>query len=61
MIPLLVGLGVDELSVAPSSVGAVRAQVGGLRLAACQELAAWSLGAVTVGDIRRRVAEAAER
>ena len=43
MIPLLVGLGVDELSVAPSSVAAVAAQVGGLRLAACQELAAASL------------------
>jgi multiphosphoryl transfer protein len=61
MIPLLIGLGVDELSVAPSSVATVRAQVGGLHLAACQELAASVLGAVTVGEIRRRLAEAADR
>ncbi len=61
MIPLLVGLGVDELSVAPNSVAAVRSQVGRLRLAACQELAASALRAVTVGDVRRRLAEAAER
>ncbi len=59
MIPLLVGLGADELSVAPSSVAAVHAQVGGLRLAACQELAAASLKAVTVAEIRQLLARTA--
>jgi phosphocarrier protein FPr len=59
MIPLLVGLGVDELSVAPSSVAAVRAQVGSLRLAACQGLAAASLKAVTVAEIRQSLARTA--
>jgi phosphocarrier protein FPr len=61
MIPLLVGLGVDELSVAPNSVAAVREQVGSLRLAVCQELATSSLREVSVVEIRRRVAEAADR
>ena len=53
MIPLLVGLGVEELSVAPSSVGAVAGQLSGLRLAACQELANAALAAVTVSEVRR--------
>jgi phosphocarrier protein FPr len=55
MIPLLAGLGVDELSVAPGSVGAVRAQVAGLDLAACQELAAAAVLATTVDRVRSLV------
>ena len=40
MVPVLVGLGVDELSVAPSSVGRRRgARSPGLRLADCETLA----------------------
>jgi phosphoenolpyruvate-protein phosphotransferase len=55
MIPLLLGLGVDELSVAPGSVAAVRAQVAGLDLAACQELAATAVLATTVDRVRSLV------
>jgi len=55
VIPLLVGLGVDELSVAPASVAAVREQVGGLRLAACRELARTALLATTVEAVRSLV------
>jgi len=50
-----VGLGVDELSVAPSSVGIVAAQVAGLRMAPCESLAGDVLTATTVDDVRRRL------
>ena len=52
MIPLLVGLGVDELSVAPGWVAAVGQQVAGLRLAACEDLARRALAATTVEAVR---------
>jgi phosphocarrier protein FPr len=57
MIPLLLGLGVDELSVAPGSVAAVRAQVAGLDLAACRELAASAVLATTVDRVRALLRE----
>jgi len=56
MIPVLVGLGVDELSVAPSSVRTVAAQIAGLRVALCDALARDVLTATTVDDVRRRLA-----
>jgi phosphoenolpyruvate-protein kinase (PTS system EI component) len=56
MIPLLVGLGIEELSVAPSSVGVVVGQLSGLRLAACRDLARAALAAVSVSDVRRLTA-----
>jgi multiphosphoryl transfer protein len=56
MIPLLVGLGIEELSVAPTSIAVVAGQLSGLRLAACQELARAALGAVSVSDVRRLTA-----
>jgi phosphoenolpyruvate-protein kinase (PTS system EI component) len=52
MIPLLVGLGVTELSVAPSSVTAVRAQTLTLDQAACEALASRALAAVTLAEVR---------
>ena len=55
MIPLLVGLGVDELSVAPSSVAAVAAQLAGLRMAACRDLARDAIAATTVAQVRERL------
>lgn len=57
-VPLLVGLGVDELSVATPAVAAVKAQVRRLRAAACRDLAARALEAATAADVRRMVAEA---
>jgi phosphoenolpyruvate-protein kinase (PTS system EI component) len=51
VIPLLVGLGVEELSVAPGSIGAVRGQVGGLEMAACRGLASAALAAVSVSEV----------
>jgi phosphoenolpyruvate-protein phosphotransferase len=55
MVPLLVGLGVDELSVAPSSVAAVTAHLAGLRMAACRDLAVNAIAATTVAQVRERL------
>jgi multiphosphoryl transfer protein len=57
-IPLLLGLGVDELSVAPGAVAAVGAHVAGLDLVACRELAAAAVLATTVDRVRALVREA---
>lgn len=51
MIPLLVGLGVDELSVTPGSVAAVRAVLGRLDPVRCRELATKALAAPTLADV----------
>ena len=51
IIPLLVGLGVEELSVAASSVAAVRALVRTLDSSACRDLARQALAAVTVAEV----------
>lgn len=58
MIPLLVGLGVEELSVAPSSVAAVLAQARTLDRRACQALATRALAAVTLAEVRALVRDA---
>jgi len=55
MIPLLVGLGVDELSVASGSVGTVRKQVSVLDPGQCIELARRALSSRTVGEVRALV------
>jgi phosphoenolpyruvate-protein kinase (PTS system EI component) len=52
VIPLLIGLGIDELSVAPSSVATVLARTLTLDAAACRDLAAQALDAVTVAQVR---------
>ena len=51
VIPLLVGLGVEELSVAPGSIAAVRERVGGLEMAACRSLARAALTAASVSEV----------
>jgi phosphocarrier protein FPr len=51
-IPLLVGLGVDELSVAPTSVAAVLAQVRTLDMAACRDVATRAVAAVSLAEVR---------
>jgi phosphocarrier protein FPr len=55
VMPLLVGLGVDELSVAPGSVAAVLARMRTLDAAACRDLAAKALDSVTVAEVRALV------
>ena len=51
-IPVLLGLGVDELSVSVPSLPAVKSCVRGLDHAACRELAARALEALTASDVR---------
>jgi phosphocarrier protein FPr/phosphocarrier protein len=54
-IPLLVGLGVDELSVSPPSIPAVKAQVRGLSRAGCAALAARALAMDSAAEVRAAV------
>jgi phosphoenolpyruvate-protein kinase (PTS system EI component) len=57
LAPILVGLGVDELSVGPASVAAVRARVAALDPGDCRELAARALAASTVDEVRALLAD----
>ena len=60
-LPLLVGLGVDELSVGASRVGTVRAWVRELVLREAQELATRALQCTTAQQVETLVAPVAER
>jgi phosphocarrier protein FPr len=51
-VPILVGLGVDELSVSIPAIPAVKAQIRGLSLADCQDLAARALTQVSAAAVR---------
>ncbi|MGO8684295.1 MAG: phosphoenolpyruvate--protein phosphotransferase [Thermoleophilia bacterium] len=53
---VLVGLGVTSLSMAPVSLGAVRAELAQQSLAACQEMASLALGADNARAAREGVA-----
>ncbi|HVH57101.1 MAG TPA: phosphoenolpyruvate--protein phosphotransferase [Vicinamibacterales bacterium] len=57
-VPILLGIGVDELSVSLPAIPAVKAQIRALRLDACQELAARALAAESAEDVRALVPEA---
>jgi phosphoenolpyruvate-protein phosphotransferase len=50
---ILVGLGVEELSVAPASIARIRSALAGLDLDACREAAGRALDAASVSDVRR--------
>ncbi len=54
-VPILIGLGVDELSVSIPAVPAVKAQVRSLSLAQCQELAAQALSRDSAAAVRALV------
>ena len=57
-VPVLVGLGVRELSVAPAAVPQVKAQVRTLDLESCRSLATEALAAKDSAAVRQLVAEA---
>ena len=57
---LFVGLGVNELSVAPGSIAGLRGSLARLDLDACREAAARAIAAGSLGDVRRIAAELAE-
>jgi phosphocarrier protein FPr/phosphocarrier protein len=52
-IPILLGLGVDELSVAYAAVPAVKARISRLEMRACHELARRALACSTAAAVRR--------
>ena len=58
---LLIGLGVAELSVAPTSLGRLRAAIGGLDVAASREAADRATDAATVAAVRAIATELLER
>ena len=51
-VPILVGLGVDELSVSLPAIPTVKAQIRRLSLTSCRDLAKRALECWTVGDVR---------
>jgi len=50
-VPLLIGLGVNELSVSPSSVPMIKDVIRNLRLSECKALAKEALKGETATDI----------
>lgn len=61
LVPLLLGLGVDELSVAPSLVPPVKFIVRRLKLTEAKELAEFALGSESAPQILARCQELARR
>ena len=56
-VPVLIGLGVRELSVVPAAVPAIKRQIRALSLAACRELALRCLQAGSAAEVRALVSE----
>jgi multiphosphoryl transfer protein len=54
-VPLLVGLGIDELSVTVPAIPAVKAQIRQLRLEECRALAQRALACATAAQVRALV------
>ena len=54
-MPLLVGLGVDELSVSVPAIPAVKAQIRRLRVEECRALAQAALECATAAEVRALV------
>lgn len=54
-IPILVGLGFDELSMTPSRIPAVKARVRGMDYAGCRELAEQALDCETASEVEKLV------
>ncbi len=56
-VPILLGLGVRELSVVPAAVPAIKRQIRTLEISACRELAAACLELGSPAEVRDRVAQ----
>jgi phosphoenolpyruvate-protein kinase (PTS system EI component) len=56
-VPILLGLGVRELSVVPATVPAIKRQIRALEIGACRELAALCLELGSPAEVRDRVAQ----
>jgi phosphocarrier protein FPr len=56
-VPILVGLGIDELSVSLPAIPTVKAQIRRLSHAACRDLAQRALNCATADEVRALVPE----
>ncbi len=56
-VPILVGLGIDELSVSLPAIPTVKAQIRRLSLTSCRELAQRALKCATVEEVRALIPE----
>jgi phosphoenolpyruvate-protein kinase (PTS system EI component) len=56
-VPLLLGLGVRELSVVPAAVPAIKRQIRSLRINGCRELAMRCLDLASPEEVRALVAQ----
>jgi phosphocarrier protein FPr/phosphocarrier protein len=54
-VPLLLGLGIRELSVVPAAIPALKGQIGALRIADCRELAQRCLNLGSATEVRSLV------
>jgi phosphoenolpyruvate-protein phosphotransferase len=54
-VPILLGLGIGELSVVPSTIPMLKRQIGRLRIAACRELAERCLRLSSASEVRALV------
>ncbi len=59
-VPLLVGMGVDELSASLPTIPGIKAQIRGLSLSECQELARRALTLETAAEVRALCPDPAE-
>jgi len=57
-VPVLIGLGIGELSVVPAAIPQIKEQIRSLRLDSCKELAASCLQLDTATEVRAAVARA---
>jgi phosphoenolpyruvate-protein kinase (PTS system EI component) len=57
-VPILLGLGVRELSVVPAAIPVIKRQVRALRISDCRELALSCLNLTTPAAVRAAVAQA---
>ena len=56
-VPILIGLGVDELSISLPAIPAIKAQIRTLRLDECRELAQKALAAESAAEVRALIGE----
>ena len=57
-VPILIGLGVDELSISLPAIPAIKGQIRKLRLDECRELAQKALAAESAADVRALIRRA---
>jgi phosphoenolpyruvate-protein phosphotransferase len=57
-VPILLGLGIRELSVVPAAIPAIKRQIGGLRIEVCRELAQRCLQLGSASEVRSLIEQA---